>query len=247
MKNKKKLVLFDIDGTLCNAMATIDDATVVSLHSLKHAGYDIGIVGGSDRTKAEYQLGTHILEDVATHCFHENGAVYYKGKAKVAQESLEDYIDPVVLHQVIVFLLRQVSECDSPVTTGTFIERRSAMINCSPCGRACSPSQRLEFFEWDKRSGCRERIVNEFHTTFPNLPLEVAIGGQISIDIFPKGFNKTKCLPYVEGIYDEIHFVGDRVDKGGNDHELYIDTRVIGHKTSGPQETRSIISDIISN
>ena len=49
----------------------------------------------------------------------------------------------------------------------------------------------------------------------------MSIGGQISFDVFPKGWDKTYCLQFVEGEgYDEIHFFGDKTYEGGNDFEV---------------------------
>ena len=46
---------------------------------------------------------------------------------------------------------------------------------------------------------------------FPDYPLTYAIGGQISFDIFPHGWDKTYCLRHVEDEqFEEIHFFGDK-------------------------------------
>jgi phosphomannomutase len=45
--------------------------------------------------------------------------------------------------------------------------------------------------------------------------LTFAIGGQISIDVFPDGWDKRYCLKHVENEgFKEIHFFGDKTDKG---------------------------------
>ena len=72
----------------------------------------------------------------------------------------------------------------------------------------------------------KKYIINEF-----------SIGGQISIDIFPRGWTKVHCLRYVEGKYDEIHFFGDMTQEGGNDYEIFSDKRVIGHTVKNPEDT----------
>ena len=43
------------------------------------------------------------------------------------------------------------------------------------------------------------------------LKIQFSIGGQISVDIFPEGWDKTYCLQFVENKYDEIHFFGDKI------------------------------------
>ena len=82
-----------------------------------------------------------------------------------------------------------------------------------------------------------------------------SIGGQISFDCFPTGWDKTYCLRHVEaekdaskglsGIdYKHIHFFGDKAFPGGNDWEIYDDKRTIGHAVKNPEETMKIVKKI---
>lgn len=72
-----------------------------------------------------------------------------------------------------------------------------------------------------------------------------SIGGQISFDVFPTGWDKTYCLRHLEadaqkpdGVqYTTIHFFGDKTYKGGNDYEIYEDSRTIGHSVTSPDDT----------
>lgn len=72
-----------------------------------------------------------------------------------------------------------------------------------------------------------------------------SIGGQISFDVFPNGWDKTYCLGHLEadakrpgGIpYTTIHFFGDKTFVGGNDYEIYSDPRTVGHSVKDPDET----------
>lgn len=68
--------------------------------------------------------------------------------------------------------------------------------------------------------------------------LTYSIGGQISFDVFPTGWDKTYCLNFLnEADYDEIHFFGDKTFPGGNDYEIFTHPRVKGHTTTGPSDT----------
>jgi phosphomannomutase len=77
------------------------------------------------------------------------------------------------------------------------------------------------------------------------LQLRYSIGGQISFDVFPTGWDKTYCLQHIEadkerpdGVdYTAIHFFGDKTYQGGNDYEIYTDKRVIGHSVRNPDDT----------
>ena len=57
---------------------------------------------------------------------------------------------------------------------------------------------------------CRKKFIAQLKEQFGDLGLTYSIGGQISFDIFPQGWDKTYCLQYVENEYDEIHFFGDK-------------------------------------
>jgi hypothetical protein len=77
-----------------------------------------------------------------------------------------------------------------------------------------------------------------------NPSLRYSIGGQISFDVFPTGWDKTYCLQHlaseknISGVeYTTIHFFGDKTAKGGNDHEIFEDPRTTGHAVENPEET----------
>lgn len=239
------LLLFDIDGTLTQPMQKISDDTKEFLRSCKDSGYTLGVVGGSDEEKARKQLGDDYRE-LFDHSFHENGCVYYRGCTLEQRDMLEDYLGGGHTDELVSFLLRLLSEVEVPSRSGTFIERRSCMLNVSPVGRACSQSQREEFFQYDNIHHVRRNMVEAICKRFPDLPVEIAVGGMISIDIYPRGLNKTRCLRYLEDEH-EIHFFGDRCDPGGNDYDLFISERVTGHRVHGPEDTIRQLRAMLSN
>ncbi len=62
--------------------------------------------------------------------------------------------------------------------------------------------------------------------------------------MFPKGWDKSFCLQFVEKEFDEIHFFGDKCYDGGNDYEIFIDDRTIGHEVANPDDTLRIINNL---
>ena len=60
-------------------------------------------------------------------------------------------------------------------------------------------------------------IINE---SFPNL--EASVGGQISIDIHPRGANKSQAKDWILKHHKDcvIYFYGDKTTPGGNDYDL---------------------------
>lgn len=112
------------------------------------------------------------------------------------------------------------------------------MINVSPIGRNASTSERHEFEAYDKIHHIREQMVAALRKEFADLAVTYSIGGQISFDVFPTGWDKTYCLQHIEADgWKHIHFFGDKTYKGGNDYEIYTDKRVIGHTVEGPADT----------
>ena len=60
----------------------------------------------------------------------------------------------------------------------------------------------------------REQFKAALQKEFADSGLDFAIGGQISIDIFPRGWDKTFCLQFVEKDgFETIHFFGDKTAK----------------------------------
>lgn len=65
-----------------------------------------------------------------------------------------------------------------------------------------------------QKHGLRAAFVKVLQEKFADYGLTFSIGGQISFDIFPNGWDKTYALNHVqdEG-FEEIHFFGDKTDK----------------------------------
>lgn len=102
---------------------------------------------------------------------------------------------------------------------------------------------------------------------FADYGLTFSIGGQISFDIFPNGWDKTFCLRHVaDEAFDEIHFFGDKTyqvrrfllrgclglgvltgcngGQGGNDYELFVHPGVVGHTVKNPEDTVAQLKEI---
>jgi phosphomannomutase len=242
-ENPKTLVLFDVDGTLTPARLTISPEMKQLLADLRKKVV-IGFVGGSDLQKQVEQLGSTVLEDF-DYCFSENGLTAYKLGEKLASQSFINWIGEEQYNQLAKFILGYLSQLDLPKRRGTFIEFRNGMINVSPIGRNASTEERIEFEKFDLANKIRENFVAALKEEFPDLGLTYSIGGQISFDVFPTGWDKTYALQHVanEG-FSEIHFFGDKSYKGGNDYEIYTDDRTIGHAVNSPEDTIRILKEL---
>ena len=273
LSNREKiLLLFDVDGTLTKPRLTIEESMWELLKNAKSKVY-LGIVGGSDFPKQQEQLGGDEAGDVRQFfdfVFSENGLDSWGNGEALSSHNLKKELSEDEIQEFVNFCLVYIAGLKLPKKRGTFVEFRNGMINVSPVGRNCSQEERIEFFEFDQKEKVREKMITEFKAKLPDLAkkLKCSIGGQISFDVFPHGWDKTYCLRFVEDKeFKEIHFFGDKAYEvkilficlfqilydygvykyiqGGNDYEIYNDERTIGHKVKSPKETEELIKGIL--
>jgi HAD-superfamily hydrolase, subfamily IIB len=239
-RSKKRIALFDVDGTLTKPRNNIESDMVNTLRELKKKIY-VAVVGGSDLKKVSEQMGEFFPE--LDYCFTENGLYSLKEGKLFHKMSIKDALGEDRLKQFINFCLRYIADLDIPIKRGTFIEYRNGMINVSPIGRNCSQEERDEFEKYDNEKKIRAEFVKTLKEKFADFNLSFAIGGQISFDVYPKGWDKTYCLQFLDE-FEEIYFFGDKTFEGGNDYEIYTHERTKGYSVKNPQETIKLLHEL---
>jgi len=235
--NPRILALFDVDGTLSLSREKIKPSMLEFLDRLNGL-VKVGIVGGSDLQKQKEQLGNGIL-DRYNYNFSQNGLVAYKNGDLIAVQTISKYLGEDNLKKIVNWTMKYLSNINLPIKRGTFIEFRSGMLNISPIGRNCSRSERNDYEVYDLKHNIRKNMVEAMKKEFFDLDLTYSIGGQISFDVFPSGWDKTYCLRFIDYTeFDEIHFFGDKTFSGGNDHEIFTHDRIIGHTVTSPEDTK---------
>jgi phosphomannomutase len=218
----------------------------------------IGFVGGSDLVKQQEQIGKAAnkqVTDLFDFCFAENGLTAYRMGEQLPSQSFINWIGEERYKKLTKYILQWIvnNVIDViPVVRGTFIEFRNGMINVSPVGRNASTKERNEFEAFDKIHNVRPKLVEDLKKEFPDFGLTYSIGGQISFDVFPTGWDKTYCLRHVEAeaqrpggtTFKTIHFFGDKVFPGGNDWEIAEDSRTTAHPVKNPEETIAILKSL---
>ncbi|GJN90401.1 hypothetical protein Rhopal_003412-T1 [Rhodotorula paludigena] len=225
------ICLFDVDGTLTPARRSASPAMLEVLKQVREKAV-IGFVGGSDLAKITEQLaiyGQDISGDF-DFCFAENGLTAIKLGQALPSESFIQWIGEEKYKKLVRFILHYIADMDIPIKRGTFIEFRAGMIKVN---------ERDEFEKYDKVHKVRAAFVDALKKEFADYGLTYSIGGQISFDVFPDGWDKRKGLERIAGEnFREIHFFGDKTYQGGNDYEIYEDPRTIGHSVTCPEDTQ---------
>jgi len=242
----KVLCLFDVDGTLTAPRLTIEPEMDRFMMNEVKSRVSVGLVGGSDLLKICEQMNGKDVIHKYDYFFSENGLVAYKAGQMVGEQSILKHIGEKNLQKMINFSLRYMADLELPSKRGTFVEFRTGLINLCPVGRSCSYEERLGFAKFDQENQVRLKFKEALEAEFSKLGLQFAMGGQISIDVFPKGWDKTYCLQFVENDgFEKIHFFGDKTSPGGNDHEIFADSRTVGHTVTGPEDTRKQLEQVL--
>jgi len=235
-----RVYLFDVDGTLTRPLTEIDETFAeIFLTWLRKKEKLVYLVTGSDITKTKKQLFPSFI-DQCEGIFTCSGNAFYSKGQKIYENTME------VPGELLDNLQLYLEHSQWRKKQGTHIELRTGMVNFSTVGREASPNMREAYAKWDSLSREREDIVEYLHNLHPEL--EVAIGGSISVDIYPAGSNKGQVIEKLESIHGtevNLVFVGDRNVPGGNDWPLAqrLETRegsdwfqVLSH-----EETRALI------
>ena len=201
------IYLFDIDGTLTPSRLRID--LEFEQFFLNWMGdKDVIFVTGSDKEKTIEQVGEKIWTR-ASRIYQSCGNAVYQGGQLIQKNHFD------LTPELKKLLLEFVMLSDWPKQFSNHIEERIGLINFSTIGRDCPQEDRNAYYSWDKKNKERESICKKIEKMFPEL--EASVGGEISIDIYPKGQNKAQVIDDLEG---HIVFFGDKCEPGGNDYPI---------------------------
>ena len=232
-----KVFIFDIDGTLTPSRLPMTEEFTIffSLYSINNPFY---LVTGSDIEKTKQQVPWYILEraDALFTCCGNEMWVEEK------QIYRKEFKPP---KKLIDYLELELKFSPYKKQYGNHIEDRGTLLNFSIVGRDCTQEQREDYNRYDTEKGERKRISEAIKRQFPDL--DAVLGGQISIDIYPKGNDKSQVLEHIEKRYenDELIFIGDGIVNGGNDYPLaHLMDNIEGcdwHQTDGWKQTKEIL------
>lgn len=210
-----KHFLFDVDGTLTPARSKIDkdfkkffaDWTTFQ----KKEGNEVFLVTGSDKEKTVEQIGIDLYR-------HMNGVYQNSGNQLFVRNSLIKQSNWQISAHLRLDILIKLESSPWYGKASNNIEERIGTANISSLGRSASKGLREKYYKWDCIAKERESIVEYLSIRYPKL--EFAIGGEISIDIYPKGRDKSQVLNDMPNKESTIFF-GDRCKMGQNDYGIY--------------------------
>lgn len=241
----KKLVIFDLDGTLAESKAAIDEE-MRSIFSNLLTVAKVAIISGGDWPQFQKQVLAHlphtdlkklsILPTCGTKFFN-----YDHGWKQLYSENFTPNEKALIRKELTAAV--NASGFVAVKTWGEQIEDRDSQITYSALGQAAPIKEKKK---WDPDFKKRKQIKKMLDKTLEGFA--VNMGGTTSIDITKPGIDKAYGIKKLKKILNikksEMIFIGDALMEGGNDHPAY-KTNVDCIKIRGPEDTKRVIEGIM--
>lgn len=248
---KRQLIAFDLDDTLAVTKSPISDRMSELLGQLLEY-YEVCVITGGAFSQIEKQVagrlevGPLLLRKL--HLMPTCGTRYYRYD-DIAEQWEQQYAEDLTAEQK-KRIIEVVEEGAKKLgiweqnPAGEIIEDRGSQITFSALGQQAKAEDK---YAWDpdgkKKHALRDYVAERIDD------LEVRVGGTTSVDITTMGIDKAygmrKLMQVLEIGKDDILFLGDKLEEGGNDYPvkaLGIDTIAV----EGWEQTALVLEGIIA-
>jgi HAD superfamily hydrolase (TIGR01484 family) len=243
----KKLIVFDLDGTLAASKSSLDAEMASLLHDLLSVA-KVAVISGGAWSQFEKQVLSKLPQDESlarlsilptcgTEFFQYTGA----WKKLYSEDFKADEREKIVSS-----LKKAIETAGFHVerTWGEPIEDRGSQITYSALGQQAPLAEKEK---WDPDFAKRKKIKTILDTLIPEF--SVRIGGATSIDITKPGIDKAYGIRKLRDILGislkDMIYVGDALFVGGNDYPAE-EAGVISIPVRGPNETKRVVEAIIA-
>ncbi len=243
----KKLIVFDLDGTLAESKAALDPEMSRLLHDLLDI-VKVAVISGGDWPQFEKQVVSKLPHDqrlANLSLLPTCGTKFYQYSGDWKKQYEEDFA--VEEREKILSSLKKaigVAGFKIEKLWGEQIEDRGSQITFSALGQN-APLEEKE--KWDPDFAKRKKIKAILDTSIPEF--SVRIGGSTSIDITKPGIDKAygigKLRDLLHVSLQEMIYIGDALFVGGNDYPAE-KAGVDSIPVKGPDETKRVIQAIIA-
>ncbi|HEV3195831.1 MAG TPA: HAD-IIB family hydrolase [Candidatus Cybelea sp.] len=241
----KKLIVFDLDGTLAPSKGMID-AEMGTLFTALLEVVQVAIISGGSWDQFETQVIARLPQDARLgnlSILPTSGTTFYQykdGWQKLYSEDLSD----AQKQRIIAALNAAVESAGFAATKiwGETIEDRGSQITYSALGQQAPLDEKSK---WDPDFAKRQKIKAQLDVSLPDF--SVRLGGTTSIDVTLPGIDKAygigKLRDTLGVTIAEMIYVGDALFPGGNDYPAR-STGVVCIQVRDPDETKRVIEAI---
>ncbi len=243
----KKMIVFDLDGTLAESKSSLDAEMSILLTALLGI-VKVGVISGGNWPQFQTQLLANLPQDEHLknlYILPACGTKFYKYESGWNRLYSEDFTAGEKTK--IVSSLRQtirLLDFKAAETWGETIEDRGSQITFSALGQQAPLEEKKK---WDPDFTKRKKIKAILDHLIPEF--SIRLGGTTSVDITKPGIDKAygiRKLCDILGV--EIHemiFIGDALFPGGNDYPVK-EAGAASIQVRDPNESKRVIEAIIA-
>jgi HAD superfamily hydrolase (TIGR01484 family) len=243
-----KLVAFDLDNTLAPSRGPISDEMASRIGALLNY-VDVCVITGGSQAQIMKQVVDRLPVVANTdrlHLMPTCGTKYFQIIKNQPVVRYEQNLNPRDA-DAAMYELELASKFygywhEEP--WGDIIENRGSQVTFSALGQK-APLEAKE--AWDPDNAKKKKIKKAVSSRLPHL--EVRIGGTTSIDVTMKGIDKgygIMKLCDLTGLHPtDILFIGDRLDKDGNDYPVK-STGAVCVPVKNPDGTIRILDELLT-
>lgn len=243
----KRLVVYDLDGTLAESKSSLDPEMADLLHDLL-AVAKVAVISGGGWPQFEKQVLAHLPKDERMHelsLLPTCGTKFYQFTGEWKELYSEDFTAEE--RDKIIAALKQaesLAEFKIEKVWGPVIEDRGSQITFSALGQSAPLDEKTR---WDSDFAKRKKMKAILDPLIPEF--SASMGGATSIDVTKQGIDKAYGLRKLRdqlGIsFQEMVYIGDALFPGGNDYPAE-EAGVVSIPVRGPQETKPVTEAIIA-
>jgi phosphomannomutase len=243
----KKLVVFDLDGTLAQSKSSID-AEMAALFDKLLVIIKVSVISGANWPQFQKQVLSHLASDQRLKnlsLLPTCGTQFYKYENDWSRIYAEDFT-PEQKDKIISSLSKAIDQSGlkAEKVWGEAIEDRGSQITFSALGQEAPLKQKVK---WDPDFTKRKKMKAILDTLIPEF--SVRLGGATSIDVTKPGIDKAYGIRKLRDILgiaiEEMIFVGDALFPGGNDYPAE-QAGALSIRVKDPHETKRVIETIIA-
>jgi HAD superfamily hydrolase (TIGR01484 family) len=243
----KKLIIFDLDGTLAESKSPID-AEMAALLNLLLGVAKVAVISGGAWTQFQNQLVSRLPD--TDHLMNLSllpvcGTQFYRRDAGWKELYSENF-EPAEAAKIIAALNQALDQSGfrAARSWGEVIEDRGGQITLSALGQSAPLEEKRK---WDPDFSKRQRIMTILRPLIPDVSIKT--GGATSIDITRSGVDKAHGIEKLHEIlsigFPEMLYLGDALFPGGNDSPVK-KTGVANIQVRDPHETKRAVEAIIA-
>ena len=245
----KKLIVFDLDGTLAGSKSPLDSEMSGLLHDLLLI-VKVAVISGGDWPQFEKQLLSNLPHDerlANLSLLPTCGTKFYRYDSAAWKKIYSEDLTAEERDKILSSLTKAIISADfkTDKLRGEQIEDRGSQITFSALGQKAALEEKNK---WDPDFSKRKKIKAILDTLIPEF--SVRIGGSTSIDITKPGIDKAYGIRKLRDLLGislkEMIYIGDALYVGGNDYPAK-EAGVDCISVKDPNETKRVILTIIEH